>query len=282
MPMRSVRLRVVISHSILPNVAGTTHRRNAPSRLLIAVAAAWLACFVGIAAAGDRVTVFAAASLKEALDENAKRFEAETGNTVVIAYGASNALARQIEAGAPAHLFISADGDWMDHVEQRGALVPGSRLNLLTNDLVLIAPAVSSASLRIAPNFGLSAALGDGKLAMANPESVPAGKYGRAALTALGVWSAVEKRVVRADNVRAALALVARGEAAFGIVYKTDASADQGVRIVDAFPASTHAPIVYPAALIAPVRSPAARALLESLRSPAARTIWAKNGFGVL
>ena len=233
-------------------------------------------------ASGTEVTVFAAASLKEAMDEQAKRFEADTGNKVIVSYGGSNALARQIQAGAPADVFISADLDWVDYVERRALLVSGSRVNLLRNELVLIAPASSNAALRIAPGFALATALRNEKLAMANPDSVPAGKYGKSALESLGVWKSVEKQVVRTDNVRAALVLVARREAAFGIVYKTDALAERGVRIVDTFPEATHAPIVYPAAVVAPGRSPAAKALLDFLRSGAARPIWEKYGFAPL
>jgi molybdate transport system substrate-binding protein len=229
-------------------------------------------------AAGADVRVFAAASLREAMDAQAQRFEADTGNKVAVVYGGSNALARQIEAGAPAQIFISADEDWMDYLERRGLLLAGTRSNLLGNTLVLIATASSKQALRIAPGFSLAEALGNGKLAMANPDSVPAGKYGKSALEALGKWKSVEKQVVRTDNVRAALALVARGEAAFGIVYSTDALAERSVRIVDSFPESTHAPIVYPAALIAPA-APAAKAFLEFLSSRAARPIWQKYGF---
>ena len=231
---------------------------------------------------GTEVTVFAAASLREAMDEQAKQFESTAGSKVIVVYGGSNALARQIEAGAPAEVFVSADEDWMDYLDQRRLLVPGTRSNLLRNELVLIAPAKSSAALRIAPGFGLATALKDEKLAMANPDSVPAGKYGKSALESLGVWKSVEKQVVRTDNVRAALALVARGEAAFGIVYKTDALAEKNVRIVDTFPEATHAPIVYPAALVAPGKSPVAKALLDFLRSGAARPIWEKYGFAPL
>ena len=173
--------------------------------------------------AAAEVTVFAAASLKEAMDEQARRFEASTGDKVVVSYGASNALARQIEAGAPADMFVSADLDWMDYVDQRRLLMPNTRFDLLRNTLVLIAPASSKSTLKIGPNFGLATALGQEKLAMANPDSVPAGKYGKSALESLGVWGSVEKQVARAENVRAALALVARGEAPFGIVYATDA-----------------------------------------------------------
>ncbi len=231
-------------------------------------------------AAAD-VMVFAAASLKEALDDQARQFETRTGNKVVVSYGASNALAKQIEAGAPADLFISADLDWMDYVDQRRLLSPNTRTNLLRNTLVLIAPASSKSTLQIGPNFALAAALGQERLAMANPDSVPAGKYGKAALEKLGVWSSVEKQVARAENVRAALALVSRGEAPYGIVYSTDALSDKGVRIVDTFPTESYPPIVYPAALIATSKSPAAKPLLEHLRSVPARSVWEKYGFGL-
>ena len=233
-----------------------------------------------VAAAAD-VTVFAAASLKEALDDQAKQFEASTGNKVIISYGASNALAKQIEAGAPADVFISADLDWMDYLDQRHLLAPNTRFDLLRNTLVLIAPASSNTTLKIAPNFGLAAALGTEKLAMANPDSVPAGKYGKSALEKLGVWASVEKQVARAENVRAALALVSRGEAPFGIVYRTDALADKGVRIVDTFPPDSHPPIIYPAALLAASKSTAGRPLLDYLRSAPARPVWEKYGFGL-
>ena len=198
-----------------------------------------------------------------------------------MSYGASNALAKQIEAAAPADVFISADLDWMDYVGQRNLLAPDTRFNLLRNTLVLIAPASSKATLMIGPNFALAAALGTEKLAMANPDSVPAGKYGRSALEKLGVWASVERQVARAENVRAALALVSRGEAPFGIVYSTDALSDKGVRIVDTFPPDSYPPIVYPAAVLASSRSVAARPLLDYLRSAPARPVWEKYGFAV-
>jgi len=227
------------------------------------------------------VTVFAAASLKEAMDEQAKTFEAGTGNKVIVSYGASNTLAKQIEAGAPADIFISADLDWMDYLDQKKLLAPNTRFDLLRNTLVLIAPSSSNSTLRIGPNFALAAALGSEKLAMANPDSVPAGKYGKSALEKLGAWGSVEKQVARAENVRAALALVSRGEAPFGIVYRTDALADKGVKIVDTFPSDSHPPIIYPAALLATSKSAAAKPLLDYVRSAPARSVWEKYGFGL-
>jgi len=242
---------------------------------------ALIALATPLAFAAD-VVVFAAASLKEAMDDQARQFEAATGNKVVVSYGASNALAKQIESAAPADAFISADEDWMNYLDQRKLVMPGTRVDLLRNTLVLIAPASSKAALRIGPGFGLAAALKQDKLAMANPDSVPAGKYGKSALESLGVWGSIEKQVARAESVRAALALVSRGEAPFGIVYATDAYSDKGVRIVDTFPANTHSPIVYPAAMTARSKSPAAKPLLDYLRSANARPVWAKYGFGVV
>jgi molybdate transport system substrate-binding protein len=253
----------------------------------------WLKCALGsfvlatyltaaspVAVAAD-VTVFAAASLKEAMDAQAKQFEASTGNKVIVSYGASNTLAKQIEAGAPADIFISADLDWMDYLDQRHLIAPNARFDLLHNTLVLIAPSSSNSALKIGPNFALAAALGTEKLAMANPDSVPAGKYGKSALEKLGVWASVEKQVARAENVRAALALVSRDEARFGIVYKTDALADKGVKIVDTFPPDSHPPIIYPAAILVSSKSPAARPLLDYLRSTQARSVWESYGFGL-
>jgi molybdate transport system substrate-binding protein len=227
------------------------------------------------------VTVFAAASLKESMDDQAHRFEASTGNKVIVSYGGSNALAKQIESGAPADVFISADEDWMNYLDQRKLLKPNTRSNLLNNTLVLIAPATSASTLKIAPNFPLASTLGSDKLAMANPDSVPAGKYGKSALESLGVWKSVEAKVARAETVRAALALVSRGEAPYGIVYRTDAMADKGVKVVDTFPSSSYPPIVYPIAEVASSNSSADGALVEYLRSAAARPVWEKYGFAL-
>ncbi len=251
--------------------------RNLWAALTVAIGLT-LATPIG-AAHGADLTVFAAASLKEALDGQVARFETATGSKVVVAYAGSNALAKQVEAGAPADVFLSADVDWLDYLDQRKLIRDTTRINLLRNRLVLIAPADSTVALRIAPGFELAAALGTGRLAMANPDSVPAGKYGRDALRALNVWPGIESRLARAENVRAALLLVARGEAPFGIVYATDALAEPKVRVVDTFPESTHAPIVYPVAIIAASRSPYAQRFIVALGSPAARTVWQQHGF---
>ena len=245
-------------------------------RRLLAFVAALGFCAAALA---DTVTVFAAASLKEALDANARAFEAAHGHRVVVSYAASNSLARQIEAGAPAALFLSADAEWSAYLEGKGLAAPGARRALLANELVLVAPAASPIALRIAPGFDLASALGGKRLALANPGAVPAGKYAKAALVSLGAWDAVATRIAAADNVRAALALVARGEVPLGIVYRTDAIAEKGVRIVGTFPAGSHPPIVYPLVVLARA-GPAARAFADYLGAPAARAVFAKHGFG--
>jgi molybdate transport system substrate-binding protein len=224
------------------------------------------------------VVIFAAASLQTALDALLSQMEQATGAHVVVSYASSATLARQLEQGAPADLFISADLDWMDYVAQRKLIRPASRVNLLGNRLVLIAPKDHPLALKIGPRFGLAAALGRDRLALADPETVPAGKYARAALVNLGVWDAVAARVVPADTVRAALRLVSRGEAALGVVYRTDAAADPTVVVVDTFADSLHPPIVYPAALTSTASEAGARAL-EFLKSAAARRIFEQQGF---
>ncbi len=222
--------------------------------------------------------VFAASSLTEAVQDLAHAFEHSSGLRVKTSFAASSALARQIVSGAPADLFISADKAWMDDLQNRGLIRAATRRNLAGNSLVLIAPAASRVQLTIGPHFPIGAALGAGRLAIGDPDSVPVGRYSRAALTALGVWPMVSAHLVRADNVRVALAFVARGEVLLGIVYKTDAIIDPGVRIVGEFPAATHAPIVYPAALTAGAHAGAGR-LLAFMRGPAGALIFKKYGF---
>ncbi len=255
------------------------HLRLLLSRLIVG-AVVGLCVMPHAAQARTDATVFAAASLQEALDELARHFEKSHGKKVVVSYAGSSMLARQIERGAPADLFISADPDWMDWLAARRRIRVETRSNLLTGRLVLIAPAGSAVKLDIAPGVPLAQALGSGRLAMADTDYVPAGKYGRAALEALGVWHSVAARVVRAENVRAALAFVARGEAPLGIVYHTDALAEPKVRIVAEFPQRLHPPIVYSAALVAGRNSPAAAELLRYLLSPEAREVWRRHGFG--
>ncbi len=228
------------------------------------------------------VVVFAAASLKNALDDISAAWEAETGKKVVVSYAGSNALARQIEAGAPADIFISADSDWMDYAASKGLIRPESRSDLLRNTLVLIAPKDSAAQVQLQPGLNLAPALGTGRLAMANVDAVPAGKYGRAALERLGAWEGVRGRVAQTDNVRAALLLVSRGEAPLGIVYRTDAVSDPTVRIVATFPEDSHPPIVYPVALTKDSSNPDAAPFLGFLRSRRAKPLFERQGFTVM
>jgi molybdate transport system substrate-binding protein len=225
--------------------------------------------------------VFAAASLKNALDDVGSAYSAAGGGPVRFSYAASSAIARQIEQGAPADVFVSADSDWMDYLEARKLIAPGSRRNLLTNHLALIAPADSTLRLKIAPGMPLAAALGDGRLAIAGPE-VPAGKYGRAALAGLGVFDSVKDRLAPAENVRAALAFVAQGATPLGIVYDTDARIEPRVKILGLFPDASHPPIVYPAALVAASRSPDAAAFLRFLAGPKAAPVFRRYGFEVI
>ena len=229
-------------------------------------------------AAPSPVTVFAAASLKNSLDAVDEAYRQKTGASVRAVYAASSTLARQIEQGAPAEVFISADSDWMDYAAQHGLIQAQSRRDLLTNRLALIAPAGSTVQLRIAPGFPLLQALGQGRLAMAGAD-VPAGRYGRQALTALGAWTQVNVRVVYGDSVRAALAFVSRGEAPLGVVYDTDAKVNPGVRIVDLFPETTHPKILYPVALTRSARGPVAQSYLTFLEGAEAAAIFRRFGF---
>jgi molybdate transport system substrate-binding protein len=236
-----------------------------------------------VAQAAEPVTLYAAASVKEALDTLIKMRDTSAstmGAPARVVYAASSTLARQIEQGAPADIFISADNDWMDYLAQRRLLKNDRRITLLTNRLVLIAPAKQPTQLVLGPHFALAAALGNDRLSIADPDSVPAGKYAKAALQALGVWHDVSRKLAPAENVRAAMMLVARGEAPLGIVYASDAIAEPRVRVVGEFPVNSHPPIVYPAAVLSAARSGEARAWLDFLRSPEARAVWRKHGFG--
>ncbi len=227
------------------------------------------------------VLVFGAASLKNALDEANSLFLFENGSGVVVSYGASSALAKQIENGAPADVFISADLDWMDYVAERKLIKPDTRAKFLGNKLVLIAAADSKVALTIGPNFPLAQALGNGRLAIADPAAVPAGKYGKAALEKLGVWASVAGKIAPAQDVRATLLLVSRGEAPLGIVYQTDAAADKNVKVIGAFPESSHPPIVYPMAILAGSTNIVAPVYLQYLLSPKAEPFFEKRGFTV-
>jgi molybdate transport system substrate-binding protein len=224
------------------------------------------------------LVVFAAASLTNVLQEVGDGFTKQSSIPVKLSFAPSSALARQIESGAPADVFFSADVDWMDYLEQRHLIKAGSRHDVIGNRLVLIAPADNPIQLKIGPNFPLAKALGNGRLATGDPDAVPVGRYARAALTKLGVWNEVAGRIVHADSVRSAMMFVDRGEAPLGIVYATDALVDRKVRVVDVFPENSHEPIVYPIALTAAAKDEAAR-FVAYVRGPAGDIAFKAYGF---
>lgn len=248
------------------------------SRMLGAVALAWSLVLAPAQAAP--VTVFAAASLKNALDEVGREY-ARTGGEARFSYAASSAMARQIEQGAPADIYVSADADWMTYLAERRLVVAATRRDLLTNRLALIAPADSKTALKVARGMPLARALRGGRLAVAGPD-VPAGKYARAALISLGAWDGVSRKLAQAENVRTALQYVARGESPFGVVYDTDAKLEPKVRIVGLFPAGSHPAIVYPAALVAGSKNPDAARFLSFMSGPQAAVVFRRHGFTVL
>jgi molybdate transport system substrate-binding protein len=256
------------------------------SRTLTRILAPFLVlCLAGCGAienAPKPLVVLAASSLQEALEAEAQAWAAQDHPHPTLSFAASSALARQVESGAPADLFVSADETWMDTVEKAGALKAGTRRDLLTNSLVLIAPAASTATIDLANPASLDAAIGRGKLAMADPDAVPAGKYGKAALEHLKLWAGVSGKVVRAENVRAALALVESGETPLGIVYATDAAASSKVRVLATFPADSHPPIRYPIAVLATSTNGQADGFQRFLASSRGRAIFAQYGFGLV
>lgn len=230
---------------------------------------------------GDPPLVLAAASLQESMTAAADAWAAKGHPKPVISFAASSALARQVAAGASADLFVSADEPWMDDLAKRGLIVPATRVSFLGNALVIVAPATSTARADVRNPKKLAALLGRGVVAMADIDTVPAGKYGKAALTAIGVWDQVAPHVVRAENVRAALALVERGAAPFGIVYATDARASKSVRVIGVFPANTHPPITYPIARLKASTNPQGEAFRRFLISGTGKAIFARYGFSV-
>ena len=234
------------------------------------------------AVAQEKVIVFAAASLKNALDAVNAACEADVGEQATVSYAASSALARQIEQGAPADVFISADLDWMKYLSDKQLTKPETEVKLLGNRIVLVAPADSTAEAKIEKAFDLAGLLGDGKLAMGDVKAVPAGRYGKAALESLGAWATVEGKVAQAENVRAALKLVSTGEAALGIVYQTDANAEPGVKILAAFPEDSHPPIIYPVAQTMESKDDATPEFLKCLQSAKAKELFEAQGFTVL
>jgi molybdate transport system substrate-binding protein len=252
-------------------------------RLAAILAAAITTALSCMPAAADESTrpallVFGAASLTNVLGELSSTWTSSSGVPVKLSFAASSVLARQIEAGGKADVFVSADQEWMDYLQQRGLIQKPTRTNLVGNRLVLIAPADSKIDLKITPGFRLAEALGHGRLSTADPDTVPVGRYARSALVSLGIWDEIQDRLVRAENVRSAMMFVARGEAPLGIVYTTDALVDPKVRIVDTFPANSHAPITYPGAVTRDARAEAI-AYLNFLASSQARDTWKKYGF---
>ncbi|WP_075289481.1 molybdate ABC transporter substrate-binding protein [Pararhizobium arenae] len=252
------------------------------TKVAVAVAVAGFTAIASPAMADDAITVFAAASLKNALDAANAEYTKESAKQTTVSYAASSALAKQIESGAPADLFISADLAWMDYVAEKKLIKDDTRSNLLGNRIVLVAPKDAAKPVEIKEGFDLAGLVGDGKLAMGAVDSVPAGKYGKAALEKLGVWASVEGKVAGAESVRAALALVSRGEAPYGIVYQTDAAADPGVAVVGTFPEESHPTIIYPVAILSESKNADAAAYLEFLKSDKASAFFTAQGFTIL
>jgi molybdate transport system substrate-binding protein len=250
-----------------------------PRRVLLALAAALLLLFGSPARAQSGLIVFAASSLTDSMKRVADAYQAKTGTKVTLSFGASNTLAQQIDQGAAADLYMSADSDWMDFLEKNNRIANDTRRDLLGNRLVLVGGS-GSAALAIAPHFDLVGALKGSRLALADPNSVPAGKYGNAALTQLGVWDSIAGQIAPAENVRVALAYVSRGECPYGIVYETDARVDSGVHVVGVFPENSHPPIVYPVALTRTASAPA-KDFLSFLSGPEAKAIFEKAGFSL-
>jgi molybdate transport system substrate-binding protein len=250
------------------------------SRYLCIVAIAFLS--TAVYASAESVNVFAAASMKSALDDAARLWKTQSGKDVVATYGSSGTLAKQIAAAAPSDIFISADLAWMDDVAKKNLIKPESRKNLVGNNLVLIAATGSDLKINLERESNLAASLGTEKLAVGDVKSVPAGKYAKSALEYLGLWASVEPNLVMQENVRSALALVARGEARLGIVYGSDAVAEPKVEVIASFPEASHEPIVYPVAIIAASTNPDAQAFLTFLFSSEAQLIFGANGFTLL
>ncbi|WP_246182129.1 molybdate ABC transporter substrate-binding protein [Pandoraea capi] len=274
-----MKAAVATTVTVSPKSQATPRAGTMLRRVLSVAAVGTSLLFAGHAAAQQ---VFAAASMKDALDDLSAAYTKETGKKPVLVYGASSTLARQIEKGAPADVFISADQDWMDYAQKHDLIDTGTRRNLLGNELVLIAPATTTGDVDLKSGADLDAKLAqvpNGKLAMGDPAHVPAGLYGKAALEKLGIWSKVQGKVAAADNVRNALLLVARGEAPYGIVYKTDANAEKRVRIAGTFPADSHAPIVYPVAVTKQANRADADPFYKFLQTPTAQATFQRFGF---
>ncbi len=264
--------------AFIDHTVRTAARMSRRAWLIALVLAIWGAG----AARADALTVFAAASLRNALEEIAAEYAQETGAELRASYAATSALARQIQYGAPADIFISANADWMDHLEASGLIESDTRIDILGNRLVLISRDRDAERIEITPDTDIVEMLAGGRLAMALIDAVPAGIYGREALSALGLWEAAVPFVAQTDNVRAALALVALGEAPLGIVYASDAAAEPRVRVIGEFPGATHAPIVYSAAMTHRSNNAAGAEYLNFLRGPQAREVFTRWGFDVM
>jgi molybdate transport system substrate-binding protein len=261
---------------------GVTTRRDWLKAISLALGVVLAGTAFAPAQAAEKVTVFAAASLKNALDAINGEWLKQTGKEAIVSYAASSALAKQIEQGAPADVFISADLAWMDYLADKKLIKADTRSNLLGNRIVLVSGKSDAPAVEIEPGLDLAGLLGDGRLAMGAVDSVPAGKYGKAALEKLGLWPNVAGKVAGAESVRAALLLVSRGEAPYGIVYRTDAAADANVKVVGTFPEDSHPPIIYPVAITTDSRNADAAAYLEFVRSPEAAALFQAEGFTVL
>ena len=249
-------------------------------RRLLRLSAWVLLAMVPAGLASAEITVYAAASTSEAITEISAAFAAKNLGKIVPSFNSSSTMAKQIENGAPASIFLSADEQWMDYLDQKKLIVAGTRADLLGNALVLVAPKSNAPTpVKIEPGFPLAKMLGDGRLAMGDPAHVPAGLYGKAALEKLGVWDQVKDKIAAAENVRAALAFVERGETPFGIVYATDAIAASKVWEIGIFPEDSHPKILYPVAVVAAHDTPEARAFLDFIKGPVARAIFDKYGF---
>jgi molybdate transport system substrate-binding protein len=251
------------------------------SRFFRAFIAAALVVAAPLAARAADITVFAAASLTNVLQKAADNYKTKSGKSVALSFAASSVLAKQIEASGGADMFVSADEDWMNYLDGKGLVQKSTRKDIVGNHLVLISPAGLDINVKVAPHFDLAKIVGNGKLAIADPSSVPAGKYAKASLTALGAWDSLQGHLAPAENVRVALSYVARGEAPLGIVYTTDAIAEPRVKIVGQFPDDSHAPILYPIALTKDAK-PEAQAFLDYLKGADASAVFSKAGFVVL
>ena len=255
-------------------------RRTSVGLVLMALAALWTEIGIPRARAAEAtVIVFAAASLTNVLEEVAAAHVQRGGARAIFSFAASSTAAKQIEQGSPAHIFISADREWMDYVEARNLTEPGTRRALAGNRLVLVVSVDRAQLLDLSPDGRWLAQLPEGRIAVGDPAHVPAGRYAEQAFRALGLWSRIEPRLARADNVRSALVLVERGEAAAGVVYGTDAALSKRVAIASVFPETTHAPIVYPMMLMRGTTTPDVRAFYDFLSTPAARAIFTRHGF---